>query len=165
MAGDLENAVRGCINDRLARADMLVAVILNYFGAGIGKIAEYIHAVFAAEGICDLLRKAVRICGERPFGYYPRDLPMADRRVLSAAQLRGGGIHAHGGSDRILLFVGAVDVEQTDPCEVFELRRSRHHAAERIGTEVAEIGGIVRVSDPKAVEHNKKNAFIHKIPP
>ena len=80
---DLENAVGGGVDDKIARFQMLLAVINENLSTRIGQVTEHTSARCLFECLDYLLGKSVRIGGRRLFGYDARHFPMADGRVLA----------------------------------------------------------------------------------
>ena len=62
---------------------MLLAVITDDIGAGIGLVAEDLIPGFGRECIKQFLRETVREGGQRLSAEQTRNLPMADGRILA----------------------------------------------------------------------------------
>ena len=70
MRCDLENAVSGGIHDKVASAEMFLAVVSDYLGSAVGLVAEHSPAGGRLEFADDLLRESVRKCREGLLGHY-----------------------------------------------------------------------------------------------
>ena len=84
MCGNLENAVRGGINDGLSGFNMLFSEISDYLGSAAGFVAKDIKTCCLFEHIDNFLRKTFGICGESFFGNKSGKFPMS-----------GGGVFSH----------------------------------------------------------------------
>ena len=105
MRGDLKDAVGRGVDDRRAGPHVLLAELLDDFGAGGGEIAERAAADAALEFVHDLAREAVREKRERLVEMDAGHLPMTRRRVFAggcerAASISGSRVVAAAASPR-----------------------------------------------------------------
>ena len=108
MGRHLEHRVGGGIEDPLAGIQLLLAVIPDHVGAGIGQVAQPAPAGGRLKGVQHLFRKALGIGGQRVRGHHTRDLPVADGGILTHGGLRQPG-HGSGGSGGLGQTVHPVD--------------------------------------------------------
>ena len=94
MSGHLEHAVGRGIHNQRAGAHMLLAVVLEHLGAGVGGVADHLAAGTLFKLLDDFRRKAVGIGGQSTLALHTRNLPVADGGVLAVAGLLQAGTGA-----------------------------------------------------------------------
>ena len=97
MGRHLEHRVGGGIDDPLAGIQLLLAVIPNHIGAGIGLVAQPAPAGGLGKGIQHLLGEALRVGGQGLGRDHTGNLPVADGGVLAHGAFRQPGIGSCGG--------------------------------------------------------------------
>ena len=112
MRRHLKHGVGGGVDDPLAGFALLLAVVPDDVGAGIGQIAQHAPAGLLLEGVQNLPGKTVGEGGQGLGGDHTGDFPMADGGVLAHGAFPQPGEGAGGGGG--LRQAGhAVDVAQS----------------------------------------------------
>ena len=161
VRSDLEHTVGGGVDDECAGFHVLLAVVADDVGAGIGLVAQNLIAGFGGERIQQLLRETVREGGQRLRADHTGDLPVADGGILAHALL----LQAGKGSRRGIRFLPcghAVNVEQAQLAQIgaIEIGVVRN-GTQGVGACIAKGSGIRLCANAKAVQHDQKNAFFH----
>ena len=144
---------------------MLLAVVADDVGAGIGLVAQNLIAGFGGERIQQLLRETVREGGQRFGTQQTRDFPVADGRILAGTGFTPASIAADGGG------CGgaaghAVQIEHAEPGKVITPEIGMPcNGSQCVGADIAEKGRVRLCSDAEAVEHNQKYTFCHDASP
>ena len=165
VRSDLEHTVGGGVDDECAGFHVLLAVVADDVGAGIGLVAQNLIAGFGGERIQQLLRETVREGGQRFGTQQTRDFPVADGRILAGTGFTQAGIAADGGG------CGgaaghAVQIEHAEPGKVITPEIGMPcNGPQRVGADIAEKGRVRLCSDAEAVEHNQKYTFCHDASP
>ena len=60
MRGDLQDRVARGVDDQVARGQLVLAVVLEHFGAGVGLVAHDVAAAERAELVEQLIGEALR---------------------------------------------------------------------------------------------------------
>src|SRR5919206_2597258 len=99
VRGNLEDGIRGRVDDPLARSLVLLPQLLDDLGARGSLVSEHPPPRLVHEGVDHVVREAMRIGGERLCGDDPHVLPVAGRSVLplraldeSTGDRRGPGL-------------------------------------------------------------------------
>ena len=172
VGGDLQDAVGGGVEDRLAGGDALLAQLGDDRRPGGVAVAENAGNIGVVGNLPDQRDRKGRHCtgeiapveGHR----YPGDLPMPGRGVLAARDFAGGAPET-GRRSRI---VAACDVEEAETAHVGQNERTLtqpgtigfagfctfEDVPEGVGPGVAECLGILRMADPEGIEDNQNCA-------
>ena len=97
MGRHLEHRVGGGIDDPLAGIQLLLAVIPDHIGAGIGLVAQPAPAGGLLKGIQHLLGEALRVGGQGLGRDHTGNFPVADGGILAHGAFRQPGIGPCGG--------------------------------------------------------------------
>ena len=105
MGSNLKYTVSRCVYDQFSGLNMLISIILDYFGSGIGLVAEHTSSRHFGKCVKHFLRKAFRINRKRFSGDQSCDLPVPDRCILAS----GCFLHSSVNSFRLLYTVSPVN--------------------------------------------------------
>ena len=158
MAGDLEHAVRGCVDDRGRVDPALLAQLVEDGRAGGRLVAD--HAV--ADRLFILLqefgREAVREGREGLFKPKSGNFPVAGGRVLARADFHAAARAADGALIRSI--VGAGHLAETDFCQIRQMGMCGiDRMAQGIGALIAIVGRIRRMAAAHGIQHCQKYTF------
>ena len=161
VGGDLEHAVGRGVDDQRAGAGVLLAIIADDLGAGIGLVAQHLVAGFGRESVQQLLRETVREGGQRLGAEQAGDLPMADGGILAGAGLAQAR-KAADGLRRRRAAAHAVQVEKPQLGQMVAPEiRVRRNGGQRVGAGVAKLRGVRLGPDAEAVQYDQKDTFCH----
>ena len=154
MGSDLEHAVGRGVDDQLAGGDVLLAVVLDDLGAGIGQITQRAPPGSSFKLCHDLPGEALGISGHSLLGDHARQLPVPHGGILSGGLLHQSAVAA--GHIAVILAEGsAVDPEQTKLFHVGNMQSVAADAgAHGITACIMESGGIIGSADTSTVENN-----------
>ncbi len=151
----LEDAVGRGVDDGLARAQVLLAQLLDDLGARSRLVAQRPPADGRFELFHQLGGKTVRVGGEGMLLVEPGHLPVPGGGVL-AVRGDGGPAVGPGGSGRRLQVGQRLDVGQPQANQGGQLQRARgRHVAQGVPPRVAEPGRVGHRADAHAVEHDE----------
>ena len=161
VGGNLEHGVCRGVDNPLSGFSLLLTVVLDDLGAGIGLVAENAPAGGFFEGIQHLLGEALGIGGQRLRRDDTGDLPVAD-----------GGILAHGGlpafavgsGDRLGPFKAGDSVDISKACRdhVGDVQLfGGGTGGQSVDVEITELFGIGQLAHAEGVQYDEKYT-LHK---
>ena len=157
---DLEYAVGAGVDDQSAGAQMLLAVVADDVGAGVGQVADDLAPGETLKFFDHLGRESVRIGGQRLGAHHTGDLPVADGGVLAAAALLQTAKRAQRCRRRIAGRFGDVEHSQRRQGGRVKIGVAGTRA-QCVGTFIGKIGGVGRMAHAKAVQNDQKHTFDH----
>src|SRR5690606_1639132 len=163
--GDLKHAVRRCVDDRLAGAQVLLAQIIEDLGSRGGPVAQVARQVIlGAPHAKKRLRESLRKDRKGLVEDDARDLPIAGHPVLPGGDL----LQDAEGRDRRGGWREAVGLDEMTQTPARELGKRERNAlrsapladvAERVRAFVAETSGVERAADPDRVEDDQNRSI------
>ncbi len=159
VAGDLEHAVGGGVDNGIPRANVFLAVILYDFGAGIWPVAQHFgpHGFF--KGAYDFVGEPFGIYRERALSADAGDLPVAHDRVFARGTLGGIAVRAARFCRGPAAFQRG-QIEQPALCEVGNIQIGAFgERKEGVRTGVAVKVGVGQLARSGAVKNYEKYAF------
>jgi len=158
MRGDLEDAVAGGVDDRLAGADVLFAKFLDDFGAGGGLVTNGVAADAFFKLSDDVGRKAVFVDGKSLIEPYAGHFPVAGSGVFAGG---ASGSFAEG-AERFGFWseMGERgDVGKTELDEMRQVERAGFGDVTESGpADVIVVGGVRQGADADAVQDDPDDA-------
>ena len=155
VRGDLEDRVRGRVDDPLARALMLLAELLDDLGARRRLVTEHSATRAVHERVDHLEREPVRVGRQRLGRDDPHQLPVTRGRVLPFRPLDESA------RDRRCARLRRATLERLDVAETegfeggqVEPADRPRDIAERVGSFVAELGRVGKLSRAHRVQHD-----------
>ena len=158
MRGDLKHRVRGCVNDRFACVDVLLAEHFDDLSSRSRYVAEYAgHIGFAHKAIDDHRRKAFRIRRKRAFENDAGHFPMTRCRVLAVRTQRTTAIR----TGRILKrrqLRQRTNIAESVTLEIRQVHFPRlEYVSDSVRACVAPLGSIRHRADSGAVENDQED--------
>ena len=159
MGCHLKNGVHGGVDDPLARVQLLLPVVTDHVGSGVGPVAQAATAGGRLKGIQHLLRKSFRIGGHGFRRHNTGNLPVTDGGVLAHGFFRQPGIGAQG-LFRLGQAGDAVNLSKTCRNHVGNVQLGRGGAgSQRIDPHITKFFGIRHRADAKGIQYNQKDTF------
>ena len=157
----LEHRVGGGIDDPLAGALLLLTVVPDHVGAGIGSIAKHPPAGGRFKFIQNLFRKPLRVGRQGRGRNQARDFPVADGGVLTHGGLPQPGHRTCGGGS----FGKAgnpIDIAQSGGDHIGDLKLCRGcTGGQGVDAHIAKAFGIRHLADAEGIQNNQKDALFH----
>ena len=159
VSRDLEDGIRGGIDDQIPGLHVLVTVLVDDGGSGPGSVCQDAPPGGLPEGLQNFLGEAVGIGGQRLGRNNACDLPVSDGGILTHGGLRDFAE----GSGRLLYGTQEfqpVDVAQARLTHIRNIKFIRGRAGtQRIHAEITELGGVRKFSRTTGIKHEKKYTF------
>ena len=142
---------------------MLLTIVADDLGAGIGLVAKHLIAGFCGESIQQIFRETIRESGQRVSTQQARNLPVADGGVLTGAGFAQTGKAADWLGNRSAAG-HAVQIKHAQLGEVITPEIGvPGNGSQGIGTGITKLRGVRLSPDAETIENDQENTFCHRV--